>query len=119
VNSQLPHSLTRVVQRELELNIFRGIAILLPQLLILLDVGARLDFLFGFNRTDAGFSTLLLLLLLAPAITLIWFIVELIISIRVVKRQKSAISFRLPALAMLFFLESLGIDIYMVLHFKM
>jgi len=119
MKSQLPHSLTRLFQWVLALKIFRGIGVLLPQLIILLNVGARFDLLFGFNRTDAGFSTLLFLLLLAPAITIIWFIVELIISIIVVKRQNSAISFLMPGLALFFFLQSLGIDIYMVLHFKM
>ena len=75
------------------MKIFRGIAILLPQLIILLNVGARFDLLLGFNRTDAGFSTLLLLLALAPSITLVWFIIEIIISIRLAKHHHKAFSF--------------------------
>jgi hypothetical protein len=98
---------------------FRGIAILLPQLLILLNVGARFDLLFGFNRTDTGFTTLLFLLVLVPAVNLIWLIVEIIISIKVAKRQKRAMSFRLPGLALFFFLESLFIDIFILSHAKM
>ena len=101
------------------MKIFRGIAILLPQLIILLNVGARFDLLLGFNRTDAGFSTLLLLLALAPSITLVWFIIEIIISIRLAKHHHKATSLFLPGLAFFFFLESLGIDIYMLFHFKM
>ena len=92
---------------------------MLPQMIIFLYVGAKFDLLFGFNRTSAGLDTLLLLLVLAPAITLIWFIIELIISIRRTKLTNTAVPFLMPGLAMLFFLESLGIDIYMVLHFKM
>ena len=102
-----------------ELKIFRAVAIFLPQLIILLNLGASFDLLLGFNRTDAGFSTLLFLLVLAPAITLIWFILETLISIRLAKRENRAVSFLLPGLAFFFFLESLGIDIYMVLHFRM
>ena len=92
---------------------------MLPQLIVLLDVGAKFDLLFNFNRTSTGLDTLLLLLVLAPAITLIWFIIELIISIRLTKLTNTAVPFLMPGLAMFFFLESLGIDIYMVLHFKM
>ena len=98
---------------------FRGIAILLPQLIIILDVGAKFDLLLGFNRTDAGFSILLALLVLSPAITLIWFVIETVLSIRPAKRQGKAISFMLPGLALFFFLESLGMDVYMLLHFRM
>ena len=75
------------------MKIFRCIAILLPQLIILLNAGARFDLLLGFNRTDAGFSTLLLLLILAPSITLVWFIIEIIISIRLAKRQSEGVPF--------------------------
>lgn len=101
------------------MNIFRGIAILLPQLIILLDVGAKFDLLFGFNRTSTGLDTLLLLLVLAPATTLIWLIIEIVLSIRLTKRRNTAHPFLMPGLALLLFLESLAIDIYMVLHFKM
>jgi len=93
--------------------------IFLPQLLILLIVGARFDLLFGFNRTDTGFNTLLFLFVLVPTITLIWLIVEIIISVRVAKRQNKAMSLLLPGLALFFFLESLSIDIFMLLHARM
>jgi hypothetical protein len=102
-----------------KLKILRGIAIFLPQLLILLMIGARFDLLFGFNRTDTGFTTLLFLFVLVPIINLIWLIVEIITSVRVAKRQNRSISFLLPGLALFFFLESVFIDIFMLLYARM
>jgi hypothetical protein len=101
------------------LNILRSIAILLPQLLFLLNVGARFDLLFGFNRTDSGFTTLLFLFVLAPAVTLVWLIVGIILSVKMAKREKGAMSLRLPGLALLFFLESLLIDILILSDARM
>ncbi|MGE5892607.1 MAG: hypothetical protein ACM34I_00970 [bacterium] len=99
--------------------IFRGIAISLPQVLILLDVGARFDLLFGFNRTDYGFTTLLFLVVLVPLVALSWFIIETIVSIRLARREKRAMSLLMPGLALLFLIESLVIDILMVLQARM
>jgi hypothetical protein len=102
-----------------KLKILRGVAIFLPQLLILLMIGARFDLLFGFNRTDTGFTTLLFLFGLAPVMNLIWLIVEIINSVRVAKRQNRSMSFLLPGLALFFLLESLFIDIFMLSHARM
>jgi hypothetical protein len=101
------------------LEIFRAVAITLPQLIILLILGASFDLLLGFNRTDAGFNTLLFLFVLSPVVALIWFIVETANSIRLAKRINKRVSFLLPGLAFFFFLESLAIDFYMILSFKM
>ena len=101
------------------MKVLRGIAIFLPQLLILLLIGARFDLLFGFNRADAGFNTLLVLFVLAPTINLIWLIVETMISMRGAKRQNRGMSFLLPGLALFFFLESVFIDLFMLLHARM
>ena len=101
------------------MKILRGISILLPQVLILLFIGARFDLLFGFNRTDAGFNTLLFLFVLVPTINLIWLIVEIIISMRAAKRHDRRMSFLLPGLALFFFLESLFIDLYISSHARM
>ena len=54
---------------------FRGIAIFLTQLTILFYVGGALDLLFGFNQTNAGFNTLLLLFVLVPLLNLFWVII--------------------------------------------
>ncbi len=101
------------------MKIFRTIAMILPQLMLVLILGAGFDLLFGFNQTDTGCSTLLSLLVLTPAFTLIWFVVETKISIRRAKRRKTAISFLLSGLAFLLFIESRVIDIYVLSHFKM
>jgi len=93
--------------------------IVFPQLTILLILGASFDLIFGFNRTDAGFSILLFLLVLTPVVTLIWFIVETVNSIRQAKRLNRPVSFLLPGLAFFIFIESLAIGIYMMLSFKM
>ena len=94
------------------MNIFRGVAILLPQLLIALDIGARFDLIFGFNRTDAGFTILLFLLVLSPVVNLIWLVTEVIVSLIFPKRKKMPVSFLKPGLALFFFLESLAVDVY-------
>lgn len=101
------------------LKILRGVAILLPQAVILLIAGGRFDLLFGFNRTDAGFGTLLFLLALAPPIGLMWFLVETVMAIGHAKRNNRAVSLLMPAIAFFFFLESLCAAVYMVLQFRM
>jgi len=101
------------------LNLFRGFAILLPQLLIVLDIGARFDLLFGFNRTDAGFTILLFLFVLSPVVNLIWLIAEVIVSLILPKRKNMPVSFLKPGLALFFFLESLAIDVYLLSQAKM
>jgi len=100
-------------------NIVRGIAMDLTQLPILLVVGARFDLLFGFQRTDAGFTTLLYFLLMVPLMNLSWLIVEAAISVRQAKRCKTTLSFLMPGLALFFLLESLLFDIVMVFQANM
>ena len=99
--------------------IFRAIAISLPQLLIFLYAGAKFDLLFGLNRTDYGFTILLFLFVLAPVINMSWLIAEIIISIRIAKRQNRAMSFLMPGLAFLFFIETAIIDILLLSQAKM
>jgi len=101
------------------LRVFRYIAALVPQVLFVLIVGARFDLLCGFNRTDAGFSTLLYLLVSAPAVTLVWLILEMVPSVRLLGQRDGVSSCRLPGLAFFIFLESAGMVIYMALHFRM
>lgn len=99
--------------------VLRASAISLPQLVILLDLGARFDLLFGFNNTDTAFTVLLVLLALAPALNLTWFVVETTASIRPDGPRYGARSFLMPVLALLFFLEAVLIDIYVLLHARM
>ena len=101
------------------MNILRGFAILLPQALIFLDIGARLDILFGFNRTDTGFTILLFLFALSPVVNLTWLITEAIVSLILPKLKNKPVSFLKPALALFFFLESLAVDVYLLSQAKM
>lgn len=98
---------------------FRILVALLPQLLILLDAGARFDLLGGLNRTDAGFGILMALFLVAPVATLLLLVVEIIRYVLRTRRKDPARSFRMPALAIFLFLEALAIDGYIVSQLKM
>ena len=101
------------------MNIFRVFAISLPQLLILLDIGAGLDLLGGLNRTDAGFGILLILFVSAPVVTMLWFIFESIRSHRLAKHQNRSMSLLMPGLALFVFFESLAIDISLLSQARM
>ena len=101
------------------MSVLRVIAISLPQLLVLLDVGARFDLLLGFNRTDYGFSILLFLFVVTPLITLSWLVAEIIRSLRIARRSKSTISFLMPGVALLFFAESVLVDIFLLSQARM
>jgi len=98
---------------------FRILVALLPQLLIVLDVGGRYDLLFGLNRTDAGFSILIALFLVTPIATIVLLLVEVIRYLVKVKRKDPARSFLMPAVAIFLFLEALAVDLYMLFSFKM
>ncbi|MGD8944163.1 MAG: hypothetical protein PVJ37_12910, partial [Desulfobacterales bacterium] len=65
-----------------KINKWRGIAILLTQLPLILFLGAKYDLLFGFNRLDSGFTFLLFLFVLLPPLNLAWLITEIIVSIK-------------------------------------
>lgn len=62
----------------LEVNAFRFVVALLPQLLTLMLVGARFDLLGGLNRTDTGAGILMLLFVLAPVATAALLVVEVL-----------------------------------------
>jgi len=98
---------------------FRIIVALLPQVLIVLDVGGRFELLFGFNRTDAGFSTLIALFLVTPVATLALLLVEVIIYLVKIQRKDPARSFWMPAVAILLFLEALAVDLYILSGLRM
>jgi hypothetical protein len=55
---------------------FRIVVTALPQLLLLLLLGGRLDLLGGFNRTDAGFGIVVALFFLAPLAAAALLVVE-------------------------------------------
>jgi len=101
------------------LNTCRGIAIFVTQVPILLEIGAQFDLLFGFNHTDTAFNILLLLFVLVPLMNLSWLLTEIIMAIKMAKRQNRAMSLLMPGLALFFFLESLFIDIFFVSQARM
>lgn len=98
---------------------FRIIVALLPQVLILLFVGGSFDLLGGFNRTDAGFTTLIALFLVTPVATLVLLAVEIVRYILKAGRKDATRSFAMPAVAILLFFETLAVDLYILSQFRM
>ena len=99
--------------------IFRGIAILLTQLPLILVVGAKFDLLFGFNRMDSGFTILLFLFVLVPPLNLAWLITEIIRSVKLFRHQDKADSFLMPCIALFCLMESISIDLYLISQARM
>jgi hypothetical protein len=81
--------------------VFRTIVAVLPQVLLFLLVGAKLDLLGGWNRTDSGFNALILLFLVTPVATAILLVVETIRYRRHVKRERETRSFLMLGFALL------------------
>ena len=104
---------------ELNLYLFRGTAIFLTQLPLILFIGAVYDLIFGFNRMDAGFSILLFLFIFVPIFNLSWTIAEVILAIKGLRQRGSAISFLMPLVAFFFLIEAVAIDLYILSHARM
>ncbi len=102
------------------MNLFRGSAIFLTQLPLLLVLGGRFDLLFGFNRTDSGFALLALLFVSVPLLNLIWLIVEQgITMLAILGLWFGAAARGMPLVALVFLVESLAIDLYIASHARM
>ena len=101
------------------MNIFRGVAIFLTQVPLIIFAGAKFDLLFGFNRMDSGFGLLLLLFVVVPLLNLSWLIAEIIRSVKFSRHQSRAISVLMPLVAIFFFVESIAIDLYIASHARM
>lgn len=101
------------------LNIFRVIAILLPQLTLGYFIAGSNDLLLGFNQTSAGFTTLLAALALSPLLCLAWLIVEARYAFKRVRSMKLVVLIQGPLLALLILIEALFIDVYILGHFRM
>jgi hypothetical protein len=93
---------------------------LLPQLLILMLVGARFDLLGGLNRTDTGTNILLLLFLLTPVATAMLLVVE-VWRRRSRNRDERAPdrSGRMVALAAALLVQSLVLDVFILTQLRM
>ena len=99
------------------MNLFRAAAILLTQLPLVLFLGAKYDLIFGFNRMDAGFGTLLFLFFAAPLINLCWTAAEIVRAWR--SSASRAAALRWPLIAAVLLLESLATDLYIASHARM
>ena len=56
----------------------RFVAILLPQLLLLMTIAGHVELFRFFTGTDAALGTLLVLALAAPVVALVWLVAEMI-----------------------------------------
>jgi hypothetical protein len=99
--------------------VFRIIVALLPQILLLLLVGANLDLLGGWNHTDSAFGVLIILFLITPVATAVLLVVETIKYRKHVTREKATGSFLMPGFTIFLFLEALAIDIFILSQVKM
>lgn len=99
--------------------VFRTIVASLPQILVLLLVGGKLDLLGGWNHTDSAFGVLIALFLVTPVATAILLVVETIRYRNHVKREKETRSFLIPGFAIVLFFEALAIDIFIPSQLRM
>lgn len=100
------------------MTLLRCIAYLLPQVLILLFLGGSRDLLGGWNQTDDALVTLLALFVLSPSLALTLLVIE------VVRCWKNRYEQRVRAalfigLAILFLIEAIAIDVYLLTQVRM
>lgn len=99
--------------------LIRIIAITLPQLLVLMLVGASLDLLGGWNHTDSGFSVLILLFLLNPVVTLIYLIIETMRYRKLGKHGDKSRSLLMPGVAIFLFVEVFATNLFLLSQVRM
>jgi hypothetical protein len=97
---------------------FRCIAIALPQVLIFLLVAGAHDMLGGWNQTDDAMGTVLLLFLLSPSAMLALLVTEIVRGYKANKGERGR-TFLFIGLAIVFFVESLAIDLYFLSQLRM
>ena len=101
------------------MNLVRAAAIILTQLPLILFLGAKYDLIFGFNRMDAGFGTLLFLFFAVPLFNLGWTVAEIVRAWRSPSPRSPRAAFLWPLLAAAFLLECLATDLYIASHARM
>ncbi len=99
--------------------LLRIIAITLPQILILMLLGAALDLLGDWNHTDAGFGTLILLFLLNPVVAMVYLIAELLHYRKLGKQPAKQRTFFMPGLAIVIVVEVFATNLYLLSQVKM
>ncbi|MES9938345.1 MAG: hypothetical protein ABW153_18020 [Sedimenticola sp.] len=92
---------------------------MITQLPIILFVAGSKDLLFGFNQTDAGFTTLVLLFMFVPLMNLFWIALEVRLMVARTRAQGSLASFQMLGFAFLFFVEAIAIDLYLLSQVRM
>ncbi|MET0084658.1 MAG: hypothetical protein ABW079_16735 [Sedimenticola sp.] len=92
---------------------------MVTQLPIILFVAGSKDLLFGFNQTDAGFTTLVLLFLFVPIMNLFWIALEIRLLVVRTRAQGELASFQMLGFAFLFFVEAIAIDLYLLTQVRM
>jgi hypothetical protein len=95
-------------------SLLRLVAYSLPQVLLVLLAGAWLDLLGGWNHTDAGFSTFLLVCGLTPVAVIVLLAVEVFRYIVSLRRPDGRASLLMPGLAMLLTVETFLILIFIL-----
>lgn len=93
---------------------FRLYVISLPQTLLLLLLAGQLDILSGWNHTESGFHTLLLLFLVTPLFTLSLLIVELVKYRKAYRSQREQASFLWAGVALFLCLETLTLNLFIL-----
>jgi hypothetical protein len=99
--------------------LLRIVAIALPQILILMLLGAALDLLGNWNHTDAGFGTLVLLFLLNPVVVMVYLIAELLHYRKLGKQADKQRSFFMSGLAIVIVVEVFATNLYLLSQVKM
>jgi hypothetical protein len=99
--------------------LLRLVAYGLPQVLLLLLLGAWLDLLGGWNHTDAGFNTFLLVCGLAPVAVIVLLVVEGGRSILSRRRSGGHASLLMPGLAVLLTAETFLILLFILSQARM
>jgi len=101
------------------MNFFRIFTIIVTQLPLLLFFGGTHDLLFGFNQTQQGFTTMIALIFLVPVLNLAWLIIETRRTYRRTREKGFNKSLLMPFVALLFFLEALAIDLFLLGQLRM
>jgi hypothetical protein len=97
----------------------RVVVAVLPQLLLLLLVGGRLNLLGGWNHTDSAFGVLITLFLVTPVATAALLVVEILRHRRHIPQASGTHSFRMIAFAIFLFVQSLAVDLLILSQLQM
>ncbi len=102
-----------------QVNAFRLVVAALPQLLLLLLAGARLDLLGGFNRTDAGFGVVVALFFVTPVAATALLVVEFVRRRRQLRHDPRTPASRMVAFAVFLLLEALAVNLFILTQVRM